>query len=226
MRWQKLLLSILISMLMAFSAWVVVQLNQLSGLFLFALAFFLPVLAFRNYYLKRPKELTLFASITLIALVLMTPPKGAGLNLASSLHLQTGCWSADESPWPLNGSADVVQSCSYLMEPAGKIVHVAGMAWENTEVELPITGDFVVLRNPRDKADKTYLNALQEVKSRGYVEVSGNLSAGGGILRNVLMRKGNDCVYLEELRIAKGLAVISVRGDCKAVESFTRRNAG
>jgi hypothetical protein len=224
MKWQKLLLSIIMFMFLLFLAWIGVQLNQLAGVFLFALAFFVPVLAFRNYYLKKPRRLVLLGGITIIALVLMSPPMGSGLNLTSSLHLKTGCWGHEESTWPLKGTADVLQSCSYVIEPTGKVVHVTGMAWKNIEIELPITGNFIILKEPKEKADNTYLLALQEVKRDGYVEVP-EKSRKIDTIQNALMRKGNTCVYLEELKIADGIAVVAVRGDCKADEVFIQRDA-
>jgi hypothetical protein len=215
----KLLLSVTMSSLIVFFAWIVVQLSRPLGHLLFVLAFVLPLLLFGSYYRREPRALVPFFLVTLLAVVVMVPPPIMGLNLTSALHLKTGCWGVEGGTWPLNGSADVIMSCRYLMEPAGEMVYVAGLAWRDTEVELPLRGRFVVLWEPREKADEAYLNALHETERKGYVKVSENFG-GGGILRNVLMRKGSQCVYIGEMRIAKGLAVVSARGQCEGVEEF------
>ncbi|ASJ06629.1 hypothetical protein [Thermococcus pacificus] len=218
----KLPASVLMSAVISFFAWIVVQLNRPLGLATFALAFLLPVVTFRRYYSRKPRMLVPFGILVILIAILLTPPRATSLNLVSGLHLKTGCWDVEGSLWPLNESADVSQSCSYLVEPAGKVVHVSGMAWKNLEVRMPITSYPIVLRRPAEKADGAYLNAVQNARENGYAEAPGNFGPRESIIREVLMRKENHCVYIAEVRIAGGLAVVSVRGDCRAVDEFVQ----
>ncbi|WP_297457991.1 hypothetical protein [Thermococcus sp.] len=222
----KLPLSVTISTAISFFAWIAVQLNRPLGLATFGLAFILPVLVFRRYYSRKPRMLVPFGVLAILIAILLTPPRVTSLNLVSGLHLKTGCWNAEGSLWPLNGSADVIQSCSYLVEPAGKVVYVSGMAWRNLEVRMPVTSHTIVLKMPIEKADKVYLNAVQNARERGYTEISRNFGSRESVIREAMLRRGNRCVYIAEVRIAGGLAVVSGRGDCRAVDEFVQSRVG
>ena len=218
----KLPLSVLLSTVISFLAWIVVQLNRPLGLATFALAFLLPVVVFRQYYSRKPRILVPFGVLAVLIAILLTPPQATSLNLVSGLHLKTGCWGVEDSLWPLNGSADALQSCSYLVEPAGKVVHISGLAWKNLEVRMPVTSHTIVLRRPLEKAEGAYLNAVQNAREKGYSEVPGDFGPRESVIREVMMRRGNHCVYIVEMKIAGGLAVVSARGDCEAVKEFVQ----
>ncbi|WP_157722402.1 hypothetical protein [Thermococcus gorgonarius] len=210
------------SAVISFFAWIAVQLNRPLGLATFVLAFLLPVVTFRRYYSRKPRMLVPFGILAILIAILLAPPRATSLNLVSGLHLETGCWGVEGSLWPLNGSADVSQSCSYLVEPAGKVVHVSGMAWKNLEVRMPVTSYPIILRRPAENADGAYLNGVQNALENGYMEAPSDFGSRESVVREALMRKGNHCVYIAEVRIAGGLAVVSARGDCRAVDEFVQ----
>ncbi|NJE30634.1 hypothetical protein E3E38_06185 [Thermococcus sp. 18S1] len=216
----KLAVSIAISALLSFLAWILLQLNHFLGVLLFISAVIIPPAVFRDYYSKRPLRLAPFLIISLVLMVILTPPPVTGPNVEFGLHFATGCWKPEENPWPLNGSADVAYSCYYLTESG--VIHVSGMAWEKTWVRLPITGRVVVLDVPTEEADSAYLAAVERAEKSGYEPVAGNQTP-----RATLLRKGRRCVYIAERDVlGEGVAVVSARGNCEAVEEFARIRSG
>ena len=213
---KGLTLSLLLGIPLLLAAWVVVQLNASAGALLFITAFTFPLILIGRYFHENPQKAAVFVGVMVVLTLLFRPPPVSGPNIYFGLHFATGCWKPEENPWPLNGSADVAYSCFYLTESG--VLHVSGMAWEKTWVRLPVTGRVVVLDAPLGKADKAYLAAVERAEESGYEPVVENRTA-----RATLLRKGSQCVYIAERDVlGEGIAVVSARGNCEAVEEFAR----
>ena len=208
--------SLLLGIPTLLAAWVVVQLDELAGVLLFITAFTLPLILVREYFHEDSRKAAIFVGLMVVLTFLLRPPPSSGPNIHLGLHSVTGCWKFEENPWPLNGSADVAYSCSYLTEWG--ILHVSGMAWERTWVRLPVTGRVVVLDVPTEEVERTYLAAVERAEKSGYEPVLENQTP-----RATLLRKGSECVYMIETDVlGEGIAVVSVQGNCRAVEKFAR----
>ncbi|AEK72793.1 hypothetical protein GQS_04460 [Thermococcus sp. 4557] len=218
----KLAVSIAISALLSFLAWILLQLNHFLGVLLFISAVIIPPAVFRDYYSKRPLLLAPFLVISLVSMVLLTPPPVMGPNLEFGLHQATGCWEGEGDTWPIDGTADVMYSCNQVL--GNSTVRVTGSAWKSRRIELPIVGHFVAIYEPRGKVNKAYDDATKRIESKGYTKLVENYGTYSGIIDDFLFIKGNGCIYLAKMRVpGGGLTVVSARGHCPGVKAFALR---
>lgn len=216
----KLIASIALSALLSSLAWIIIQLNHLLGVLLFISALIIPPAIFRPYYRKRFR-LVSFSIISLILMLLLMPPPVTGPNVEFGLYFATGCWGRKADTWPLGGG-ELTYSCNKTV--AYSTILVSGVAWKSSRVRLPVLGRYVTLHEPREKADMAYREAVKRVESKGYHLVVENYANDPDIIGDSLFVKGNECVYLAEMRIlGGGLAVISARGPCRGVKGFALR---
>ncbi|ASJ11911.1 hypothetical protein [Thermococcus thioreducens] len=217
----KLAVSIAISALLSFLAWILLQLNHFLGVLLFISAVIIPPAVFRDYYSKRPLQLAPFLAASLILMFLFQPPPVSGPNIYFGLHFATGCWEKEGDIWPLS-EGELSYSCNEIA--AYSTVRVSGVAWKSVSVELPLLGGFVTLYEPREKADKAYREATERLELEGYIKLAENYGTYSHTIKDALFVKGNECVYLMETRVlGGGLAVISARGPCRSVKGFALR---
>ena len=218
---KKFVLSLASSALLLSLAWIGIQLHLLLGIALFASAFLLPPMVFREYYRGKPHMLAPFLIISLVLMAILTPPPMSGPNVEFGLYFVTGCWEKGEDTWPLGGG-ELTYSCNETV--AYSTVLVSGAAWKSARVELPLLGRFVTIYEPRGKADNAYLKATDRVESEGYLKLVEDYGTYSHIMRDALFAKGGECVYLAETRIlGGGIAVISARGPCRGVKGFALR---
>ncbi|WP_297480762.1 hypothetical protein [Thermococcus sp.] len=213
----RLLGSILLSALLSFTAWIILQLSSILGLVLFVSAVFLPLYISREYYRKKPRTV-IYLTASLLLILLMRPPPVTGPNVAFGLYFATGCGNVDTP----EGDEGFTCSCNETI--AYSTVHVSGVAWKSKIIELPITGRFVTVYEPLEKAEKSYREAVESVEGEGYLKLVEDYGTYSHVIKDVLLSKGNQCVYIAETRVlGGGLAVISARGPCRGVKEFALR---
>ncbi|WP_258083024.1 hypothetical protein [Thermococcus thermotolerans] len=219
---RKLTISIALSVIISFLAWIAVQIHFTLGAVLFISAVLLPQAIFWKYYGKKPHMLAPFLVISLVSMALLTPPLVTGPNVEFGLHQITGCWEGNGDAWPIEGAADVMYSCNQVL--GNSTVRVIGAAWKSMRVELPLLGDFVTIYEPRGKVDKAYNNATKRIESKGYIKLVEDYGTYSGILEDDLFIRGEECIYLAKTRVlGGGLAVVSTRGSCSGVKEFALR---
>ncbi|MBP1911967.1 hypothetical protein [Thermococcus stetteri] len=217
----KLAVSIAISALLSFLAWILLQLNHFLGVLLFISAVIIPPAVFRDYYSKRPLQLAPFLIISLVLMAILTPPPVTSPNVEFGLYFATGCWEKGGDTWPLRGG-ELTYSCNGTV--AYSTIHVSGAAWKSSRVRLPLLGRSVTLYEPRGKANNAYREATERVESGGYLRLVENYVTDSDIIGDALFVKGEECIYLAETRIlGGGIAVISARGPCRGVKGFALR---
>ena len=213
----RLLSSIALSALLSFTAWIVLQLNSTLGVTLFVSAVFLPLYIFREYYSKKSRT-AVYLTVSLLLILLLKPPPVAGSNVAFGLHFATGCGNVEA----LGGGEGFTCSCNETITYS--TVHVSGVAWKSKIIELPITGRFVTVYEPLEKAEKSYREAVESAEAEGYLKLVENYGTYSNLIKDVLLSKGNECVYVAETRVlGGGLAVISAKGPCRGVKGFALR---
>ena len=213
----KLIGSILLSAFLSFSAWIVLQLSSILGLVLFVSAVFLPLYVFREYYNKKSRT-AIYLTVSLLLILLLKPPPVTGPNVAFGLHFATGCGNVET----LDRNGGFTCSCNETI--AHSTVHVSGVAWKSKIIELPVIGRFVTVYEPLEKAEKSYREAVESAEAEGYLKLVEDYGTYSNLIKDALLSRGNECVYIAETRVLGGsLAVISARGSCRGVKGFALR---
>ncbi|WP_157727073.1 hypothetical protein [Thermococcus siculi] len=219
MGWREPLLSVTVTAMVGSVAWIAVQLNPYAGAVLFFAAIAAPLLLFRRYYRNHVHGIALFVPAAIVIIVLLYPPPAAGPNIHFGLHEITYCWGLEGDPWPLDENAEVVYSCRVYVNYTR--IHVSGIAWKETVVELPVRGGFVILWEPRERMEQAYLRAVGIAEKAGYKITVEDFGNRDGRIHDVLLAKGSKCVYIGEFRIlGGGLAVVLAEGPCSGVMPF------